>query len=269
MSYITQVDTSTLAAQNANTELLCHTFINSTRARKIWINTRVSGIVGNGTYKLRVTRQINGAGTIYKSVYASETVESGDTSHVFSPIPLIVGDATVGLADVIRVYLTGLGGDNVNAVGVTTDVCEEGNLTDTTATVVAAVSGTVVNVYRGTTWSINLIIGDLTGNTKVWFTLKRDAADPDSAAIVQIEKTTGLVVLNGSSVVTAGDGVLVVNNATTGDVTVTLKPASSSQIAPVSGINYDVRMLTATGVTEMADGRGKFSILPSVTQKIA
>lgn len=145
-----------------------------------------------------------------------------------------------------------------------------GHLADNGVTVVAAVSGGIINEYRGTTWSINLVVGNLTGWTKLWFSVKKDTSDPDSAAIVQIEQTVGLSVLNGSSSgLTASDGAIVINTLATGDITITLKPASSSQIAPVSGISYDVKVLVGTVVTEMADGRGKFNILPDTTRHVS
>lgn len=125
MAFITRIDTSTVSGANANTELTCHVFTNSVRARKVWINVRVSGIVGNGDYQIRVTRQINGAGTIYAGVVTTEAVPSGTTTHDFNSISLIVGQAAAGIADVITVYLLGLAGDSVGAVGVTTDVSEE------------------------------------------------------------------------------------------------------------------------------------------------
>src|SRR5262245_1802445 len=67
--------------------------------------------------------------------------------------------------------------------------------TPTTGTDVG-MNGARLTVRRGDTWSIAYDgLGNLTGNTKLWFTMKRAASDPDSASVVQIERTAGLVVI--------------------------------------------------------------------------
>ena len=144
-----------------------------------------------------------------------------------------------------------------------------GNLAGSAVVVVSPISGSAITVYRGTTWSITMTVGDITGFSKLWFTVKNNTSDPDSAALVQIEETAGLLVLNGSSSVTASDGSIAVNNPTTGSITITLKASSASQIAPVTDINYDVKALVGGTVTMMADGRTRFSVLADVTRHIS
>jgi len=132
------------------------------------------------------------------------------------------------------------------------------------------VSGSAVAVYRGSSWTIALTsLGSIVGYSKIWFTVKQKTSDADSSAIVQIEKTPGLTVLNGSTSVTAGDGAITVSSEALGNITVTLKPASSSQISPDKGINYDIKVLVGTTVTTLADGRGQFTVLSDVTRAYA
>lgn len=144
-----------------------------------------------------------------------------------------------------------------------------GNLTGSTLTVISPISGSELTLYRGTTWSITMTVGNLTGISKLWFTAKHDINDPDSAAIVQIEQTAGLLVLNGSSNVTPTDGSIVINVPATGNITVTLKPNSSSQVAPIPNANWDVKALFATTVALMADGRSQFTVLGDVTRHVS
>lgn len=159
-----------------------------------------------------------------------------------------------------------VGASEMNWSGTAEVVPIDVSLTNST-TVVSAVSGGVINAYRGSTWSFNLVIGNISGFSKLWFTVKNGINDSDAQSVVQIEQSAGLLVLNGSSTVTTGDGSITVNNATTGSITITLKPSSSSHIAIATGINYDVKVLVGAVVSIMADGRGKMNVLGDVTRK--
>lgn len=92
-------------------------------------------------------------------------------------------------------------------------------LTQSAAQVIATVSGTDVTLRRGETIAVPFTaLGSLTGRSKLWFTVKHLDSDVDTAAIIQIVETTGLVYLNGAAG-TAGNGSLVVTDATTGALT--------------------------------------------------
>lgn len=143
-------------------------------------------------------------------------------------------------------------------------------LTQGTASVIAAVSGTDISVYSGTTWSISLTgLGSLTGYSKLWFTLKSSDSLPDTDALLQIEITGGLVRLNGRAYSATTDGSIVITDASAGNITITVKPAATSQLAFASDLNYDIKLLTSGGtVSLMADGVSKFNILPVTTRAI-
>jgi hypothetical protein len=121
-------------------------------------------------------------------------------------------------------------------------------LTQSAASVTAAVAGSTISIARGDTVSIALTgLGDLTGNSKIWFTAKSSYSDDDAEAIIQVEKTLGLAYLNGAAAVTATDASLVVDVLLTGNITITLKPALTSVLEPVIGLYYDIQMLGGDG----------------------
>lgn len=143
-------------------------------------------------------------------------------------------------------------------------------LTPPSATVASTVAGAVITVYRGVTWVIALTLGDLTDNSKIWFTVKRKEDDYDNQALVQIEKSAGLVYLNGGSASVSGQGSIVVDNALTGDVTITLDEAASSALATGKNLHYDVKVLRTGGrVDLLADGAEKFNISADITRAIS
>lgn len=120
MAQLTQISTSTLSNQNISSALLVHTFTNTTRLRKIYIDVFANQIAGNGDYVVYVTRQRSGAGSAYEmGARTTVPVPSGVTQQGFPTIALMVG-----ATDVIKVYLTGLAGDTTTP-DIITDVTEE------------------------------------------------------------------------------------------------------------------------------------------------
>ena len=141
-------------------------------------------------------------------------------------------------------------------------------LTQTAASVVAAVSGSDITAHRGDTLTANLTgLGAINTRSKLWFTVKRDRGDTDTAAVLMIEETAGLTVVNGAAYATVTDGSLVVTNETTGAVTITIKPAVTDDLSG-RGLYYDIQMLTAAGVVTTLTN-GEFDITEDITRAIA
>lgn len=122
-------------------------------------------------------------------------------------------------------------------------------LTQSAAAVTAAVSGSDITILRGDTVVIALTgLGSITTRTKLWFSIKDlPKSQADTAAIIELEETGGLLRLNGATTTTSY-ATLVVNDATAGDITVTLKPAATAQLSIQDNLQYDVQVLTAAGV---------------------
>lgn len=127
-------------------------------------------------------------------------------------------------------------------------------LTQSAASVTATVSGSAITVTRGDTWVISLTgLGDISTRSKLYFTAKDSASADDSTSLIQVEETAGLLYANGATA-TASDGTLVVNDAATGAITITIKPNATKNAIPRSS-DYDVQMVTAAGVvTTLTDG---------------
>ena len=90
-------------------------------------------------------------------------------------------------------------------------------------------------------------LGDLTGRTFLWVTLKKSLSDADSAALMQLEETAGLIYINGTAG-TAGNGSITVTSVLAGNITWTLTAAESVKLVGTSGKCYlDVKWADAAG----------------------
>jgi hypothetical protein len=102
-------------------------------------------------------------------------------------------------------------------------------------------------------------LGDITGNTNVWFTIKESKQDADSAAWLQVDSATGLLYVMGSAA-TAGDGSISVSDASAGDIAITVAADQMALILrstdkqEVKGY-YDIQWKSATGkISTLASG---------------
>jgi hypothetical protein len=128
-------------------------------------------------------------------------------------------------------------------------------LTQSAASVTSTVQGTTLTAIRGDTFTAALTgLGNISTRSKLWFTVKVNDEDVDTAALIQIEETAGLLYLNGAAALTAANGSIMVSNAITGALTITLKPAETDDLHQCTA-KYDVQMLTSVGmVTTLTSG---------------
>lgn len=143
-------------------------------------------------------------------------------------------------------------------------------LTQSAASVVSAVSGSTITIMRGDSLSASLTgLGDISARSKLWFTVKDDREDNDASAVIQIEETAGLVYLNAADAsLRAANGDITVDDASAGDITITLDEVETDDLAVRSGLFYDVQMLTAAGtVTTLTTG--SCTVTADVTRVVA
>ncbi len=134
-----------------------------------------------------------------------------------------------------------------------------------TAAQAGSEAGTIT-ALRGDSLSISLTgLGSLTARTKLWFTVKWARSDADTASVIQVTEAGGLLFLNGAAA-TAGQGSITVNDAATGAVTVALAPAATALLS-VARYAWDLQMLTASGVTTLAEG--EFAVSADVTRAVS
>jgi hypothetical protein len=140
-------------------------------------------------------------------------------------------------------------------------------LTQAAASVTTAVTGSNVTTYTHATWSVSLTgLGSIADRTNMLVGIKSAATDADTAAQVLIDVSTGLLYVGGAVAGTAGDGSITVDDEDAGDITITLKPASSTLVTPGNYV-YDVKKVTATTVDVMSIG-GYWRVIEAVTDAI-
>jgi hypothetical protein len=140
-------------------------------------------------------------------------------------------------------------------------------LTQSAASVVATVTGSDIVCQRGDSLSVALTdCGALTGYSKVYFTVKRDTADADTAAIIQIEKTAGLKYINGAAG-TPANGTLTIDDEATGDITIALDEVETAKLDP-GAYSYDVQVVRTAGSVSTLTA-GTFEVAADVTRATA
>ena len=141
--------------------------------------------------------------------------------------------------------------------------------TGTSLTIVSQVAGSTITVLRGDTLHASLTgLGSLANVSKVWFTVKSDEADPDSASVIQIEKTDGLLYINGAAATVAANGTLTIDDATAGDITVDLAALEMAKLSPRK-YHYDVQVLRTTGIEVSTLTSDTFIISADTTRAVA
>ena len=133
--------------------------------------------------------------------------------------------------------------------------------------IAAAMAGNTITIKRGDSLSCAITgLGDISGRSKLWFSVKKRLSDADTAAIVQIEETAGLVYLNGAAGV-AISGDITITDAVAGNIVVVMEESATDDLVPAEGLYYDVQMLTAGGaVTTLT--RGWCNVTGDITRVI-
>jgi len=175
-------------------------------------------------------------------------------------------------ANLTKVARTGGDSDTLETLSDQIDtVTAKTNLitTGTTITIASPVSGSTITATRGDTLSAALEnIGALTNYSKLWFTVKSDQDDADTASIVQIELAGGLLYINGAAATTAANGSITINDEATGDVTILLKAPETAKLA-TGHYSYDIQILRTTGILVSTLTSGSFDVSADYTRATA
>jgi hypothetical protein len=139
-----------------------------------------------------------------------------------------------------------------------------------TSTTDATTAG-AISRRRGNTWSIPLTLGVITGWTSLWFTVKNDSEDADTAALVQIKLNAtglldGLLYINGAAATNDALGSITVSDASTGAIVVAVDETITDDLAP-GEYYYDAQTLIAGAVA--TPDSGTFTITADVTRSVA
>lgn len=230
----------------------------------------------------------SGAYTGTFAVPAEEDVESGVQYGAggteFTGTLLVAGGASDWTADEKKQIRQALG-----VTGLTAATSGTGNLDavleDTSTTLPAlmaacasvaanssdATASGAITRKRGNSWSIALTLGEVTGYTSLWFTIKSSYDNPDTAALVQVKLNSpsaadGLLYVNGATATNAALASITVSNAGTGAIVVAIDETVTDDLAPGT-YYYDAQMLNTGAVT--TPDSGTFTITADVTRSVA
>lgn len=138
-------------------------------------------------------------------------------------------------------------------------------LTQTAAQVAAAVDGATINMRRGDTLSASLTgLGDLLNLSELYFTVKADETDADSASLIQIGQVAGLLYLNGSTDIASSDGSITIDSSSDGNVTIALTAANTANLK-VGTYKYDMQLVRSSGTPVSTLTVGSFQVSPDYT----
>lgn len=130
-----------------------------------------------------------------------------------------------------------------------------------------------ITIRRGDTLDLDLMyLGDLTGWTKVWFTVKDDTDDTDAQAVIQIVEsnpgvaTDGLLYIMGAAPTALGNGSITMVNVVSGNITVRLEAVETAKLDNCGSFMYDVQFQTATDTVTLASDYA--SIVGDITRTV-
>jgi len=117
-------------------------------------------------------------------------------------------------------------------------------LTQSATSITSAVSGSSITQTRGDSWDFDIDDVTLDANKQQFF-IKNNKDDADSASLLAID-STGLLILNGSDDVSAGDASLSYAGTT---LTVTVKGSITAQLS-AGTFYYGIQYVTAGDITK-------------------
>ena len=146
-------------------------------------------------------------------------------------------------------------------------------LTMSLASLLTALKGTDIAVDRGDTMILDITgLGDLTGYTELWFTIKDDKDKTDPQSIIQVLlsapplATDGLQAIAGVSPTAAANGSITINSLVLGNITIRTEAIETAKLLDCGGFYYDIQKATATDVLTIRTGRA--TVRGDVTRSI-
>jgi hypothetical protein len=155
----------------------------------------------------------------------------------------------------------------IDAIKAKTDALDVSSVT-----VVTAVNGTTITIWRGDTFSGALTnIGALTDYVSIDFTVKEAYSKTDDEATIRIRKNAsgtsdGLMRLNGAAATSSALGSIAIDDLASGDITITLDETATDDLSTGTYV-YDAQMISASGVKTLT--YGKLIVTADVTRLVA
>jgi hypothetical protein len=196
----------------------------------------------------------------------------GEWQSVFAGIqPETVGLSGIAAAAAIAVWAYGTR-TLTSATNIACDFwsCSTRTLTMALSSIRGKLSASEIDIDAGDYIEMNITqLGDISGRTKLWFTVKKSKEDADSAAWIMIEETAGLEYINGVEATTPANGSITVTDAVRGDITIELDGVESVKLTDADGKGYfDIKWINAAG-KQLTLRRGKATVIADVTRAVA
>lgn len=193
------------------------------------------------------------AGETRAAVFTAQFPAPAGASIVVSVLSPNAGDSAVAVTAYLYDVSGGLQADSFSAEALEAIAAAVyTRIAGRSAEVVSALAGDELSLHRGDLWEQPFTgLGSLAGRTRLWFSLKRNVTQEDSAAVVQITEDDGLLVVNGEAVGPEGTfsdptlAEIVIDDEAAGDITVRIKGLVTAALSPAVGLLYDVQILDA------------------------
>lgn len=137
----------------------------------------------------------------------------------------------------------------------------------------AGIDASHINIVRGDTMSVSITgLGDISAYVSLDFTVKNVRSDTDADAIIRIRLNAtglndGLLRFNKAAAADATKGSITITDAVNGDIAIALTADMTDDLAPNSGLYYDVQIITAAIVQTLAVGR--FTVTADATRAVS
>lgn len=126
----------------------------------------------------------------------------------------------------------------------------------------ALINGDDISIIRGDTFELAFtFLGNITGWTKVWFTVKADKDDIDTQSIIQIVEsnpgvaTDGLLSIQKAAPTALANGSITVNNIALGNITARVEAVETAKLDDCGSFYYDIQVQNATDTITLLAGR--------------
>ena len=127
--------------------------------------------------------------------------------------------------------------------------------------------GEKLELLRGDTLDLPILaLGDLTTATELWFTVKKQLSDADTASEIQISLTGGLLAIAGAVAATPANGSITIDDLAAGNVTIALTAEEMAKL-DIDFVGYwDIQK--AVGVVATTLTRGNAQVLGDSTRSV-
>jgi hypothetical protein len=212
--------------------------------------------------------------TTYDYLFTAITADATPTGHEIAAVQTLwslqwydVATAIMTTAGSIGLFLVGLV-TSISAILCNVWSCARRTLTMPITHVKSMLLGTKLEILRGDTFDQDITgLGDLTTATELWFTVKKQLSDADTAAEIQISLTGGLLAIAGGVATAPANGSITVVDAATGHITVYLEAEEAAKL-DVDFVGYwDIQKAVGDVVTTLP--RGNCQVLGDSTRSVA